>query len=247
MGARMSTGIALTGGAPESLDVGQAPSRKTNSRKEPVPLSHRKAKARESIEVLDEGEESSEERVARMAQRKFEESAAIDAAVNLGFMNRGMAPLRGEAMQRKLRVSLTPELWDEMRVRIAEGESMYTVCADEHMPARTTTYKAISADSNMRVEYETAMEHQADKRAEQIVELSLQAKQRAAMGASTEEINAIKLVINSLQWVASRINPKKWGDKQSIDLDAKVALTEPQVDMRLAALIAKAKAKPVTE
>lgn len=243
----MQTGIAPAIGAPESLDVGQAPKRGTNRRKEPVPLHPRKAKARESIESPGDDEQSAEQRIARMAQARYEQSAAIDAAMTLGFGGIGQDRLKGEAMAVKLRQPMTPELWDEIIVRISEGESFYKVCNDAHMPSRFTAYKAMGKDDRMRTEYEAAMLLQADKRAEQIVELSEHARQRAAMGASTEEVNAIKTLINSLQWVSARINPKKWGDKQSIDLDAKVALTEPQIDMRLAALIAKAKAKPVAE
>lgn len=242
MGARMTTSIALTRGASEPLDVGQAPKRGTNRRKEPVPLDPRKAKARESIESSDD-EQTPEQRIERMAQRLYEQTAAIDAAAAMAFQARGKPALKGPELARKRKISLSDELWEEMLIRVAEGESLFKVCEDEHMPHRTLVYKHLHVNAEKARAYDTTMLLQADKRAEQIIELSELGRTRAAVGASPEEINAIKTMINSLQWVASRANPKKWGDKQSIDLDAKVALTEPQIDMRLAALIAKAKAK----
>lgn len=248
MGARMKTSIAPAmrpddeDNSLKGANVAEYPRRKANRRKEPVPLAPRKQQARENIESSDD-ELTPEQRIARMAQARYEQSAAIDAAAALAFVSRGKAPLTGEALRLKRKVSMTADVWDEIIVRVAEGESLFKVCEDAHIPHRTYIYKCLSEDAQKRIDYDAAVMLQADKRAEQIVELSELGRARAAMGASTEEMNAIKMLVNSLQWVSARMNPKKWGDKQSIDLDAKVALTEPQVDMRLAALIAKAKAK----
>ena len=35
----------------------------------------------------------------------------------------------------------TPELAREIPTRLAEGESLRKICADEHMPARSTVYE----------------------------------------------------------------------------------------------------------
>lgn len=238
--------LAIATAELQRIQAAQSAKRGASSQKGPVPKrspEQRKGKQVELPPDDDEPEETSEQRIARLAQSRYEESAAIDAAAALAFVTRGKPMLKGNALEAKRRIKLTPEVWEEIVIRVAEGESLYKVCEDDHIPHRTQIYKHLRDDAQMRTDYDVAVLLQSDKRAEQIVELSEQARVRAAMGASTEEINAIKMLVNSLQWVSARLNPKKWGDKQAIDLNANVKLTPDQVNGRLAALVAKAQRK----
>jgi hypothetical protein len=176
------------------------------------------------------------------AQARFVASAAIDAAVAM--REAGIQkPLT--QTQIKAKGKIKPEsVKDELLLRIAEGESVFTICQDTHMPARSVIYKWIREHAQFKQEYESALDQRADKYVEQIADLSRHMQDRAAMGASNEEVTALKAHINSLQWIAARLNPKKYGDKQQLDIDQKVTLDDKQLDQRLAALVAKAKAKP---
>jgi hypothetical protein len=64
---------------------------------------------------------------------------------------------------------------------------------------------------------------------------------RAKMGASNEEMTALKTHINSLQWIAAKLNPKKYGERQHLEVDQTIKLDDKQIDSRLQALVEKAK------
>jgi hypothetical protein len=182
--------------------------------------------------------------IQKQAQTRYAASASIDAAVALSQAKRLKPAPSKTQLKVKGRVQLA-DIRDELLVRVAEGESVFTVCQDDHMPARCTLYKWMREDAQFLQEYEAALRQRADKYVEMIAELSAHMQQRAAMGASNEEVTALKAHINSLQWIAARLDPKKYGDKQQLDIDQKVRMDETQLDLRLAALIAKSKAKQI--
>jgi hypothetical protein len=176
------------------------------------------------------------------AQKRFVASAAIDAAVA---MHQARLPNRtptATQLKSKSRVKLE-DVREELLLRIAEGESVFTISHDDHMPVRSSLYRWIREDPQFRMEYETALEQRADKYVEQIADLSRYMSERAAMGASNEEVTALKSHINSLQWIAARLNAKKYGDRQQLDVDQKITLDENQLDKRLALLLQKAQPK----
>lgn len=178
--------------------------------------------------------------IQKQAQARFIASAAIDAAVA---MQRAKLPNQNPTkahLERKERVKLA-DIRQELLLRVAEGESVFTISHDAHMPARHTLYRWIREDPQFKQEYEAALEQRADKYVEQIADLSAQLSARAQMGASNEEVTALKSHINTLQWIAARLNAKKYGDRQQLDIDQKVTLNEQQVDQRLATLLGKAK------
>lgn len=186
-----------------------------------------------------------ERQIHEQAQTRFVASAAIDAAVAM--REAGIKkPLTATQSRAKLKVKVA-DAKDELLLRVAEGESVFTICQDTHMPARASVYKAIREDAQFKQEYEAALDQRADKYVEQIADLSRQMQDRAAMGASNEEVTALKAHINSLQWIAARLNPKKYGDKQQLDIDQKVTLDDKQLDQRLTALMAKAGQKKAAE
>jgi hypothetical protein len=167
-------------------------------------------------------------------------SAAIDSAIAL---QREKLPNRNPTatqLKQKSKVKLE-DVRQELLVRVAEGESVFTVCHDEHMPARATMYRWIREDSQFKQEYEAALEQRADKYVEMIADLSEHMQMRAKMGASNEEMTALKTHINSLQWIAAKLNPKKYGERQHLEVDQTIKLDDKQIDSRLQALVEKAK------
>lgn len=197
-----------------------------------APPKARKPNAREQLE----------DEIAKQAQARFVASASIDAAVAL---HQARLPNRNPTktqLKAKGKVVLA-SIKEELLIRVAEGESVFTISHDDHMPARSSIYKWMREDPSFAGEYAAALDQRADKYVEQIADLSAHMQQRAAMGASNEEVTALKTHINSLQWIAARLNPKKYGDKQQLDIDQKVTMDETQLDKRLAALLAKTKPK----
>jgi hypothetical protein len=183
-----------------------------------------------------------EQQITEQAQARFVASAAIDAAVAMQQTRLGNTRPSAATLRSKARIKVS-DVREELLLRIAEGESVFTISHDDHMPARATLYKWIREDPQFRAEYETALEQRADKYVEQIADLSRYMSERAAMGASNEEVTALKSHINSLQWIAARLNAKKYGDRQQLDVDQKITLDEKQLDQRLALLMQKAQPK----
>jgi hypothetical protein len=200
-----------------------------------------------SKRALDKGDQpdkaaSMEDAINQLAQEKFVASAAIDAAIALQQAKLPNRNPTGAQIRAKQKVTLD-EIREEFLIRVAEGESVFTICHDEHMPARPTVYRWIRENSQFRDEYTAALDQRADKYVEMIANLSEHMQMRAAMGASNEEMTALKTHINSLQWIAAKLNPKKYGDKIQAEIDQKVTLDDNQLDLRLKALLDKAKPK----
>lgn len=237
--------------APQKAQAGQRSQKNVNSQKEsvpkasPDPVNRKKAAARAAVENLDEGDApplTTEELIEQQAQIRFVNSAAIDAAIMQAYAGRDR-PLTGALLRQKQQVRYTPELWEEIVTRTAAGEALISITQDAHMPTRRSVQRWVIDDPELDREYRAAVLMKADHLAEQAKEMALYGKRRAEMGASSEEVRAIATAASTLQWTAARLSPKVYGDKQSIDLNAKVRMPESQVDARLQFLINKAAKK----
>jgi hypothetical protein len=103
--------------------------------------------------------------------------------------------------------------------RVASGESVRTICDDESMPASSSVYKWLSEHDNFAEQYARAREAQADYYAEQIIQiaddgandtyLDEDGKQRT----DQDVIARSRLRVDARKWYASKLAPKKYGDK----------------------------------
>jgi len=107
----------------------------------------------------------------------------------------------------------TPELADEICTRLANGESLRAICSsdrDDWMPSIGTILRWVSEKPDFREQYARAREVQAETHADEIVTI--------ADGVSCADPSAIdvardRLRIDARKWVASKLLPKKYGDK----------------------------------
>ena len=94
--------------------------------------------------------------------------------------------------------------------RLAEGESLNAICRDAHMPSRKVVHEWVADDRNgFRDKYARAREAQAEYWASEIIEIADSVRK----GATSEEIQAARLAVDSRKWVASKLLPRKYGDK----------------------------------
>lgn len=107
----------------------------------------------------------------------------------------------------------TAEIAEEICERIALGESLRAICNDEHLPSERTVHRWLSADDErlaaFRQQYAHAREVQADTFADKIVDEAFQATD-AQIG---------RLRMDALKWKASKLAPKKYGDKLALGGD----------------------------
>lgn len=100
---------------------------------------------------------------------------------------------------------LDPGIADQIAERLASGESMKQICADPFMPVESQVYLYMAKDEAFRSTIAYAREAQQEFEADNCVAL--------ADGATADNWQAVKLQIWARQWRASKMAPKKYGDK----------------------------------
>jgi len=116
---------------------------------------------------------------------------------------------------------------------IADGKSLKSICDDEELklPSRPTIYEWLASDEEFSDNYTRAREDQADFYADEIIDI-----------ADTEpDANKARVRIDARKWKASKLQPKKYGDKIDVNHSGSIEhLTDEQLESRLAILLGKA-------
>lgn len=118
------------------------------------------------------------------------------------------------------------ELADVICSLIAEGRSMRSIARDELMPVSSTLFRWLREHEAFKEQYEIAKQECADMFAEDIIDIADDNSQdyvdvtdeNGATGATrlnTEHVQRARLRVDARKWVASKLKPKKYGDKIS--------------------------------
>lgn len=144
--------------------------------------------------------------------------------------------------------------------RIALGESLRTICEDAAMPTKTTVFRWLSDDvhAGLRDQYARAREAQADFYAEAIIDIADEECIYVKHGDGDDEkevevafdsaaVARNRLRVDARKWYASKLAPKKYGDKLSLDAEISVTQQTPeQRAAKIARLTAKLQKSPAT-
>ena len=103
------------------------------------------------------------------------------------------------------RISYSPELAEKILDRISEGESLRRICADDGMPDRRTVLRWLEADKELATKCARARELQADSIFDELREI--------AEDGNPEDVQRAKLRVSTLQWMAAKLKPKRYGEK----------------------------------
>jgi hypothetical protein len=135
------------------------------------------------------------------------------------------APPKKKAVRMGRPSEFTQARADTICRRLAEGESLRSICCDAAMPNRTTVFRWLEERDDFRNQYVRAREVQADVLAEQVVEIAdkvLPAIKKTVRGKgksrSTEEVHGdaverSRLMMDARKWYAAKLAPKKYGDR----------------------------------
>jgi hypothetical protein len=114
----------------------------------------------------------------------------------------------------------------EICQRMTTGQGLLRICADDHMPDRATVYRWLEANAGFRDRYVRAREALMDFYAEQILVVAFdesgdivvdQAPDgRSKTVANHAKVQRDRLKVDSLKWIASRLFPKRYGDKMEL-------------------------------
>ena len=107
----------------------------------------------------------------------------------------------------------TEALAETILERIANGESMIGICRDEDMPSRFTVIRWMNENKEFATKCARAREEQADLMDDKILE--------CADNCTPETAAADRVKISAYQWRASKLQPKKYGDKLEVDANLK--------------------------
>jgi hypothetical protein len=99
------------------------------------------------------------------------------------------------------------EVCDEICDRLAHGETLRSILADDHLPVRSAVYRWLDENEDFKDQYAQARVKQADYYAEMIVDEAFSSND-AAIG---------RLRMDALKWASSKLAPKKYGDKVEVE------------------------------
>lgn len=100
------------------------------------------------------------------------------------------------------------ELADMICEGIMEGRSLRSICGDKGMPDRSTVHRWLSAHDGFATKYARARDIQAD--------LLFEDMQDVADEGNPEDVQRARLRVMTMQWRASKLAPKKYGDKVAL-------------------------------
>ncbi|MBX4954309.1 terminase small subunit protein [Rhizobium lentis] len=112
--------------------------------------------------------------------------------------------------------------------RIADGESLRSICRDETMPGKSTVLAWLADDdkADFRTKYAQAREIQADGFVDEMVEIADDGSNdwmERNFGEETrwvengEALRRSQLRIATRQWIAEKLKPKKYGSKVELE------------------------------
>ncbi len=131
----------------------------------------------------------------------------------------------------------TPELADVICAKLAAGESMRTVCNDDSLPCRATLFTWLRKHPEFLDQYTRAKEESADALIEESLDIADDGSndwmerlgkdgESAGWQLNGEHVQRSKLRIETRKWMASKLKPKKYGDRQTIEHEVSDNLVE---------------------
>lgn len=120
----------------------------------------------------------------------------------------------------------TPEIANAICERLIDGESLRGICSDDDMPHASTVCRWLSADADFREQYAHAREAQADTLFDDVLEIADDARNDwmerrgeddAGWVANGENIQRSRLRVDARKWMAAKLAPKKYGDRQTVE------------------------------
>lgn len=145
----------------------------------------------------------------------------------------------------------TAELAAQVCTHIADGKSLRVIAAMEGMPAQSTIMAWLDGSRpEFSEQYARAREAQADKLAEEALQIADDGRSDTYVDGDgnvktdTEVIQRSKLRVDTRKWLASKMAPKKYGDKLGIGgadgLDPVQSVTRELTDAERAVRLSRA-------
>lgn len=139
----------------------------------------------------------------------------------------------------------TAEKADAICALIAEGKSVKSIGQMDDQPSEATIYRWLAANEGFCEKYARAREFQADVYAQEIIDIADDSAgdmiidpETGAERLNSEHVQRSRLRVDARKWAASKLQPKKYGDRQTVDLNTNEARDPAAIKAELAALVA---------
>jgi hypothetical protein len=118
--------------------------------------------------------------------------------------------------------TFTQEIADAICERIADGESLRSICGDDGFPTKSTVFKWLNDFPGFSDQYARAREAQADSLFDEIITIAdtpLIGEKVKVLPDGKEEttrgdmIEHRRLQVDARKWMAGKLRPKKYGEK----------------------------------
>lgn len=124
----------------------------------------------------------------------------------------------------------TQDVADLICERIADGESLRSICSDDELPSKSTVCKWLGKQPDFADQYARAREAQADTLVDEMLDIADDARndwmeRRDDEGGNLgwkengEAMRRSQLRIDARKWIAGKMRPKKYGDKTILGND----------------------------
>lgn len=121
----------------------------------------------------------------------------------------------------------TQGLADSICSLLAEGRSMRTVCKDENLPHKATIFRWLRTNEEFCDQYTKAKVEGVEAWAEESIDIADDGSNdwmetndpdNPGYRVNGEHIQRSRLRIETRKWYASKLKPKKYGDRQQLDV-----------------------------
>ena len=121
----------------------------------------------------------------------------------------------------------TQDIAERLCAQLAQGMSMHRACEPDDMPSKRSVFNWLRTNKEFLHQYENAKAEAADFLAEEMIEIAddgtndyMTKKNNDGTEyevANTEHIQRSRLRIDARKWIASKLKPKKYGDKTAME------------------------------
>ena len=124
----------------------------------------------------------------------------------------------------------------EICTRLMEGQGLIEICRDDHMPSTVTVFSWLDDERYKQFlnRYNSARTKQAEYLADEMLEIADDGTNdwvdRQASNGKTyraldhEHVSRSTLRVHTRKWAASKLAPKKYGDKQQVEQSGSVTI-----------------------
>jgi hypothetical protein len=122
------------------------------------------------------------------------------------------------------------ELADIICERLADGESLRSICRDDGMPNKATVFRWLAAHEEFATKYAHARDAQVDVLVDEMTDIAddgsndwMERKDKDGNNIGWQENGEAQrrsaLRVSTRQWIAEKLKPKKYGNKVAVGGD----------------------------